>query len=201
MAINETEVAVEAQEETTETTEETEKTETEETTEESTTDAKEETKAEKPKETLEQKKVRLEGQLKRVKKDLGETEEAKAEPSKPRELDDAAYAILAVKGYENEEDISFIEKQMKKWDMPIREILKDEDMVARLSSMKKAREVKAATPSSTKRSGQGIKDDVDFWYQKYEHEGKLPSGMPSGMAEKLVSRRSSQSDSRTNPYE
>jgi hypothetical protein len=41
--------------------------------------------------------------------------------------------------------------------------------------MRIEREMKAATPSSTKRTGQGSIDNLDYWQAKYEHTGELPS--------------------------
>lgn len=93
----------------------------------------------------------------------------------PGELDTAEYAYLAAKGIEDDEDIEYINNRMKKWDMSLRDVLKDEDVQAKLKGMKIEREVKAATPGSTRRSSQGTIDNVDYWIAKYEMTGELPS--------------------------
>ncbi len=171
--------------------------------EESTEEAAPKPKAEKPKRTPQEELAYFKGRIKRIEKDLGLAVESQKEEPKPKtgELDNADYALLTVKGYEHEDDIALIQKQMTKWDKPLREVLKDEDVVSKLASMKQEREVKAATPSSTKRAGSNATDDVDYWYQKYEQDGKLPEAMPKGMAEKLVNRKAGETDSRKNPFE
>ena len=90
---------------------------------------------------------------------------------------------------------------MSKTGQTVRQVLKDEYVASKLNDFKKAREVKSATPSSTKRAGQQVTDNVDYWYQKYEATGELPKGMPKGMATKLIQRRTEAEDPRRNPYE
>lgn len=100
--------------------------------------------------------------------------EAKQEKT-PGDLDTASYAYLAAKGIEDDEDIQFIHNRMTKWDMSLREVLKDEDVQSKLKAMKIEREVKAATPGATKRTSSGNIDNVDYWLAKYEQTGELPT--------------------------
>lgn len=119
-----------------------------------------------------------EGGLKELKEKIKTLEEASPEPIKvapePKsELDNGDYALLTAKGIEDEDEIDFIHKRMTKWDMNLREVLKDEDVQSKLKAMRQEREVKNATPSSTKRGG-GQSNDFDLAYAKYEQTGKLP---------------------------
>jgi len=129
-------------------------------------------------------------------------DEAKVETTRTTgELDETQLDYLDLKGYTEQEDIEIIQTVMQKTGKGLRETLKDDYVISKLKDNKQAREVKAATPSSTKRAGNNINDSEDYWYQKYERDGKLPSGMPKGMAERLVNRKASSVDTRRNPYE
>ena len=118
------------------------------------------------------------------------------------ELDNADYALLEVRGIlEGDSRIDFIKEKMVKWNLPLRELLKDEDIQSKLKSMKIEGDVRAATPGSTRRAAATTSDNEDYWYQKYEATGKLPEVMPPGMAERLVNRKYAQADPRQNPFE
>ena len=123
-------------------------------------------------------------------------------PVKPTgELDDTQLDYLDLKGYTEDEDIAVIKSIMKKTGQTVRQALKDDYVIAKLKDLKVARDVKNATPTATKRSGQQASDNEDYWFQKYEVGGELPKGMPQGMAQKLVRRKAAQDDTRRNPYE
>lgn len=128
--------------------------------------------AEKPKRTPEEELAYFEGRAARLRKDLG-----KEEPKEVKtqgELDDAAYALLTAKGYEAQEDIDLITKMAKKWDLPVREALKDEDLLQKLKNQRIEREVRGAMPSASNRTGQGATDDVSYWLEKNARTGELP---------------------------
>lgn len=163
----------------------------------------EEPKVEKPKRTPEEELAYYEGRAKRLRKDLGlETpEKPKNETPKTSGLDETVLDFLDLKGITEDEDIDLIKNIMSKTGQTVRQVLKDEYVASKLNDFKKAREVKSATPSSTKRAGQQVTDNVDYWYQKYEATGELPKGMPKGMATKLIQRRTEAEDPRRNPYE
>src|SRR3990167_315755 len=123
-------------------------------------------------------------------------------PVKPTgELDDTQLDYLDLKGYTEDEDIAVIKSIMQKTGQTVRQALKDDYVIAKLKDLKVARDVKNATPTATKRSGQQASDNEDYWFQKYEASGELPKGMPQGMAQKLVRRKAAQDDTRRNPYE
>ena len=83
--------------------------------------------------------------------------EPKVEPVKKEpntgELDETALDFLDLKGITEDDDIALIENIIAKTGQTVRQALKDEYVVSKLESLKQAREVKAATPSGTKRSG------------------------------------------------
>lgn len=163
----------------------------------------EETKVEKPKRTPEEELAYYEGRAKRLRKDLGLEipEKPKNEAPKTSNLDETVLDFLDLKGITEDEDIDLIKNVMAKTGQTVRQALKDDYVQSKLNDLKKAREVKSATPSSTKRAGQQATDNVDYWYQKYEATGELPKGMPKGMAVKLIQRRTEAEDPRRNPYE
>lgn len=156
-------------------------------------------KVEKPKRTPQEELDYHEGRAKRIRKDLGmETpEKPKIETPKTGELDDTQLDYLDLKGVTEDEDIAVIKSVMQKTGQTVRQALKDDYVVAKLRDLKVARDVKTATPSATKRSGQQATDNVDYWFQKYEASGELPKGMPAGMASKLIDRKASQEDVHT----
>lgn len=167
--------------------------------EEDTTDWKAEAKK------LQEKAIKQRETTKELKAKLKElTPKEKAEvkqEAKTGELDDTQLDYLDLKGISEDEDIAVIKNIMKKTGQTVREALKDDYVVAKLKDLKVARDVKTATPTATKRSGQQTTDNVDYWFQKYESSGELPKGMPAGMAAKLVSRRAAQDDAHRNPFE
>lgn len=133
---------------------------------------------EKPKKeyTPEQKLARVERLRAKYMKELGIEDKVDKPESKRNsgDIDKADYAYFAAKGYDNDEDIEFLQSKMKKWDLSAREILKDEDVIAKLKANKIERDVRAATPSSTKRTSSGTINNVDYWLAKYEQTGELP---------------------------
>lgn len=143
------------------------------------------------------------GSLKREVKDLKKStpKEETPLPKPTGELDDTQLDYLDLKGISEDEDIAIIKSVMSKTGQTVRQALKDEYVIAKLKDLKVARDVKTATPSATKRSGQQSSDNEDYWFQKYEASGELPKGMPAGMASKLVHRKAAQDDVHKNPFE
>lgn len=166
----------------------------------------EETVEEEPKEapkkeyTVEQKLARINRMKTKLEKELG-IEPKKPEIPKTGELDNGDYAYLATKGIDEDDPrIDFIKEKMAKWGLPLRELMKDEDIQSKLKSLKIERDVRSATPSSTKRASGTTSDNEDYFYQKYMQNGTLPEVMPSGMAERLVNRRYQEADPRQSPF-
>ncbi len=93
------------------------------------------------------------------------------DPSKAEGLDDNALDYLDLKGVQESEDIKVIESIVKKTGMTVRQALKDDYVVAKLNANKAAREVKEATPSSTKRTGGNQSSDLTTAVAKYEQSG------------------------------
>lgn len=93
---------------------------------------------------------------------------------KTGDLDEAQLDYLDVKGISEDEDIQIIENIVKKTGMTVRQALKDEYVVGKLEKNRAAREVKDATPSSTKRTGGAQGTDVATALAKFEQTGKLP---------------------------
>lgn len=156
----------------------------------------EKAKVEKPKRTPKEQLDYHEGRAQRLRKDLGvETpEKPKIEAPKTGELDDTQLDYLDLKGITEDDDIAVIKNVMQKTGQTVRQVLKDEYVISKLKDLKTARDVKTATPTAKKRSGQDASDNEDYFFQKYEATGELPKGMPAGMAIKLVNRKASQDD-------
>lgn len=95
----------------------------------------------------------------------------KVEPSKAGELDETALDFLDVKGVTEADDIKVIEDIVKKTGMTVRQALKDEYVVGKLAANKASREVKDATPSSTRRAGGNQGTDLAASVAKYEQSG------------------------------
>lgn len=136
---------------------------------------------EKPKKeyTTEQKLARVERIRAKYMKELGLADEPKvdAKPSptpKSTELDENALDYLDLKGISEEEDIEVIKSVVKKTGMTVRQALKDEYVQSKLNTLKEARTVRDATPSSSKRSGNQTAD-ISALVAKFEQTGELPS--------------------------
>lgn len=94
-------------------------------------------------------------------------------PKATGELDDTQLDYLDLKGITADEDIEVIQKIMSKTGQTVREALKDDYVISKLKALKAERDVKNATPSSTKRSG-GQVNNLDYWINKYDQTGELP---------------------------
>ncbi len=105
-------------------------------------------------------------------KDEPPKEPVKKEPN-TNELDENALDFLDLKGIEEDEDITLIEDIVAKTGQTVRQALKDEYVISKLKTNKDAREVKAATPSGTKRGG-ATGDTLELALAKYESTGEYP---------------------------
>lgn len=119
------------------------------------------------------------------------------EPPKPEpkpatgELDDTQLDYLDLKGITEDEDIEVIQKVMQKTGQTVRQALKDDYVIAKLKDLKTQREVKNATPSSTKRSG-NQPNNLDYWINKYDQTGELPPDYETRSA--VINAKASQND-------
>ena len=93
---------------------------------------------------------------------------------KTGELDETQLDYLDLKGITDQDEIDLIQKVMRSTGQTVRQALKDEYVVDRLEKLRAQREVKNATPSSTKRSGSGQANDLALAISKFEQTGQLP---------------------------
>lgn len=119
--------------------------------------------------------IRARERTRLLKAELAKTKlEPKVEAkSKTSELDDTQLDYLDLKGITEQDDIDVIQKVIQRTGITVRQALKDDYVVAKLASLKADRDVKAATPSSSKRAGsQG--SNLDALIAKAERTGELP---------------------------
>lgn len=128
--------------------------ETEETTEEKPEE-------EKPKETPKAKKARLERQLKKVNKELGVEDKPKEDIKKSDELDYGQLAFMEAKGIKEEEQ-EFVEGELKKSNLELKDLFKNEYFQSNLKKFRDNNEAKNATPKNNKRSGVVLKDSLEY---------------------------------------
>lgn len=111
-----------------------------------------------------------------------ELAKAKPKPEAPKEapsqssgeLNETQLDYLELKGVTEQEDIDYIQKVVNREGISVRQALKDDMVVEKLAKNAKKREVQAATPSATRRSGQTAVNEVDLWVAKIERgEAKL----------------------------
>lgn len=135
----------------------------------------EEPKVEKPKETLEAKQARLKRELAQTEKKLGinQPKDKPESKSKAGELDETQLDYLDLKGVTESEDVKVIQDIVSKTGMTVRQALKDDYVIAKLSANKASREVKEATPSSNKRGGSQT-GDIAAAVAKFDATGTLP---------------------------
>lgn len=99
------------------------------------------------------------------------------EPNAPKsDLDENALDYLDLKGITESEDVDIVRNVVKRTGVTVREALKDEYVKSKLEANKKAREVKDAVPSSSRRSGGGDTNSLELAIAAYEQSGytKLP---------------------------
>lgn len=95
------------------------------------------------------------------------TEELKA---KTGELDEATLDFFELKGYSDPDQVEVFRSIMRKTGMSHREVIKDDYALSRVKAIQDAKEVKDATPSSTKRSGNQT-NDLALALAKFEQSG------------------------------
>ncbi len=90
------------------------------------------------------------------------------------ELSETQLDYLDLKGISEEADIEVIQRVMKRTGQTVRQALADDYVKAKLKENQDTRTVKQATPSSSRRSGQGAVDDLAFWLEKNERTNEMP---------------------------
>ncbi len=106
---------------------------------------------------------------------------SKKEASQPKtgELDETQLDYLDLKGISDSEDIKLIEDTMRNSGKSLREVLKLKYVITEMEANKAQREVKDATPSSTKRAGPSQTNDLATAIAKYEQAGFDPDTLPT----------------------
>ncbi len=141
--------------------------------------------------TLREKAIAQRERTKALKQQLAEAKQAVEAAKKPQTtqnastadgLDETTLDYLDLKGISADEDLQVIESIVKKTGMTVRQALKDEWVSAKLTANKAAREVKDATPSSTRRSGGNQGTDLAVLITKYEQSGFDAKALPEDFA-------------------
>ena len=154
--------------------------------------------AEKPKETLEERRERLLGQLKRINKDLGITDEPteKKVPNKKgtksEGFDWGEKAYLTSNGIKGSDEHEFAQKLQKQTGLDLDSLLEDTYFQTKLNEFREQRATTNATPSGTKRSSNSSVDTVEYWIAK----GELPPKDQVEMRRKVVNARLKKEDSK-----
>jgi len=89
-------------------------------------------------------------------------------------LDETQLDYLDLKGISDPEEVELVHNIMLKSGKSLRETLKDDYVLTKLSNLRKDKEKLDATPGATRRSGGGEINTVDYWYARYEQTGQLP---------------------------
>lgn len=93
---------------------------------------------------------------------------------KAGELDETQLDYLDLKGITEEDDIKILARHVQRTGETIRQALKDDYVQAKLEANAKAREVKSATPSASKRGGNQI-NDLNSAIARFNQTGELPA--------------------------
>ena len=110
----------------------------------------------------------------RLRTKLTKATEKKVEPQATGELDEAQLDYLDLKGFTDEDEVGLVQKITAKTGQTVRQVLKDDYFLAKLETLRKDKEVKNATPSSTKRGG-GQTNDLDTAVARFDQNGELPT--------------------------
>ena len=145
--------------------------ETSEEPEESTEEQSEEQSEDEDVETLKERLRKAEAAIEKSKQKAKKERKA---PSKSEEVNDAVLARLEFRGVTEPEDQQYVLRVAKAEGMSPVEAAQIDFVQDRLNANKRAREQKAATPKSSKRTGSGG-TDIDALVRKYEERGELPN--------------------------
>ena len=93
---------------------------------------------------------------------------------KTGELNETQLDYLDLKGIVEEDDVKVIQDVMKRTGQTVRQVLNDDYVKNKLKYNSESRAVRNATPSSSKRSGQGAVDDLAYWIERNERTNEMP---------------------------
>lgn len=118
--------------------------------------------------------VKVDGKWVKAPKAEEAVENAQQLKAKAGELSETQLDYLDLKGITDQDDIDVIQKVMQRTGQTVRQALSDDYVVQKLEANKAKREVKAATPSNTKRAG-GQVGDIASAVAKFKETGVLPA--------------------------
>lgn len=135
--------------------------------EETTTDA-EETPEVRPKESPEAKRARLQRQLKRLNKELGDVEDEPKSVTKPKsgDFDYGEKAYLKASGIKGVEELSFVKQWVDRTGDDLDTVVEDDIFQAKLEKLRSNSKSKSAIPPTGKRGTQASSSSVEYWLAK-----------------------------------
>ena len=119
-------------------------------------------------------------------KDGKPVKEPEAKPKQSDEFDDAQLTYLAIKGIESDEDVAWVQGELKEHGGNLRTLFGNKYFQATFKERKDAAAALNASPD-TKRSSGAPSDSLDYHLTKYLATGELPSD--PDMAEKVIEAR------------
>lgn len=130
------------------------------------------------------------------------TETKKPEPATiPRQntgaLDETQLEFFDLKGFSDPDEIEIFSKVMQKTGMSAREAVRDEWALGKVTALRQSREVKAATPSATNRSGNAT-NTFEAALDKYRRTNELPTDFE--LASKVINARLKEESVNTPPW-
>jgi hypothetical protein len=128
----------------------------------------------------------------------GEAKKAKPEDHKPEEkktgLDYGQKAFLIANGIKGADEMELVNSYLASG-KELEDIVDNKHFLADLEDLRNDKAVKAATPSSNKRTGNNARDEVEYWLAK----GELPPADQVELRRKVVNAKiKAQSDG--NPF-
>ena len=122
------------------------------------------------------------GEHKEPKKDTSNTVKETA----PKEFDYGQKAFLVAKGYDTDEEESFLFKEVSETGKTLSQVLSFNYVQEQLKAIKEQKNSEGAIPKgSGERGGQGNRTSVDYWIQK----GELPPEDQIEMRRKVVNEK------------
>lgn len=112
----------------------------------------------------------------------------------PKEFDYGQKAFLVAKGYDTDEEESFLFKEVSETGKTLSQVLSFNYVQEQLKALKEQKNSEGAIPrGSGERGGQGNRNSVDYWIQK----GELPPEDQIEMRRKVVNEKLKRSQSKS----
>lgn len=113
---------------------------------------------------------------------------AEAAQAQSSELDAGSKALLVAYGIKGKDELALAQSYMQRTGEDIDAVIEDDIFQAKLSKLREAKATAQAVPSATKRSGNGTKDDLDYWGEKYA-SGTPLNDIPENLQMKVLNAR------------